>query len=277
MSSISSSKRRFDYIQHPHSHMPAAKRLHLSNTTEPEYVFPSTWQQLMPTNTNEPLIPPALFTSSNVDTKDTLSSDSAFGVHALDALGLFTIVEDTDTDGNEGDGIDFTLEELEAQTYNTSLQMKDEMMGDKATASAYRRHLQNYMMFLAENHQHLPAIPITATKVSLFLDYEIKRPKRTHNGLDILGTRVGLEHIKQCISALEHHRFHHKHEPRYVTEPKSQIPLRDDTRIQTFEKMAKANRPNAIAESHSWKAAGTSAGDVNSHLTALYIISLLTS
>lgn len=84
--------------------------------------------------------------------------------------------------------------------------------------------------------------------------------QRTHNGLNIPGTRVGFEHIKQCISALEYYRFHHKHEPEYIADPKSQTPLREDTRIKTFEKVAKADRPNAIADSHSRKAAGTSAG-----------------
>ncbi|KAJ3723244.1 hypothetical protein C8R42DRAFT_641473 [Lentinula raphanica] len=239
--------------------MSTPKRIHLSSSTE--FTFPSTWEELMPTGTQEPLIPPALFISDAQDMKaDTL--ELVGGANALNSANLFTIPQDIDVGKSEGNDSVLTLDELEAQTYDTSVQMKDEMMDEKATAAAYRRHLQNYMTYLAEAHPHLSSIPITATKVSLFLEYEIKRPKRTHNGLDIIGTRVGLEHIKQCISALEYHRFHHKHEPRYVAEPKSLLPLRDDTRIQTFEKMAKANRPNAIAESHSRKAAGTSAGIV---------------
>ncbi|KAJ3843915.1 hypothetical protein F5878DRAFT_207555 [Lentinula raphanica] len=171
----SSSKRRFDQIKHPHSHMPAPKRIQLSSSTE--YTFPSTWEELIPTSgTHEPLIPPTLFTS---DAKDIRAGTLQLvgGADALNSANLFTIPDDIGVSKSEGNDSGLTLDELEAQTYDTSIQMKDEMMDDKATAAAYRRHLQNYTAYLAEAHPHLVSIPITATKVSLFLEYEIKRPK----------------------------------------------------------------------------------------------------
>lgn len=70
-----------------------------------------------------------------------------------------------------------TLNELESQTYETSLHLKEGMSEGKGTAAAYRRHFQNYASFIAERHSNLPAIPITATKVALFLEIETKRPK----------------------------------------------------------------------------------------------------
>ncbi|KAJ3710173.1 hypothetical protein C8R42DRAFT_648900 [Lentinula raphanica] len=101
----------------------------------------------------------------------------ANGASVLNSPDLFTFPEDIDIEKSEGNDSEFTLDELEAQTYNTSLQIRDELMDDKATAAVYRRHLQNYTMYLAEFHPHISAIPITATKVSLFLDYEVKHPK----------------------------------------------------------------------------------------------------
>ncbi|KAJ3714792.1 hypothetical protein C8R42DRAFT_646240 [Lentinula raphanica] len=103
------------------------------------------------------------------------------GVSILNSPGLFIIPEDIDIEKSEGNHSEFALDELEAQTYDISLQIRDEMMDDKATAAVYRRHLQNYTMYLAEFHPHISALPITATKVSLFLDHEVKRPKKQAN------------------------------------------------------------------------------------------------
>ncbi len=84
--------------------------------------------------------------------------------------------------------------------------------------------------------------------------------QHTHSGLIIPGSVVGYEHVKQCISALEYYRFNHQHKPRYKTEPESQRPLRDDSRIKLYETQARAREPERIASSQSRKAAGTSAG-----------------
>ncbi|KAF9059158.1 hypothetical protein BDP27DRAFT_1371825 [Rhodocollybia butyracea] len=269
------SKRRFDQIQHPHSHSPALKHARPSTPAQDQEANFPPWEEMF----SEPLPFPSLM-FDNVESKEqaqldfTVPPSHDYNLHdsidsdpqiielreSMDACGLFTFPEDVDTpyDENIKPVID-TLEELEACTHETSLQLKQAIHDDKGTAVAYQRHFGNYATFLGQAHRTLSAIPITATKVSLFLAMERERPKRTHNGLDIPGTRVGFEHLKQCVSALEYHRFNHKHEPCYKADPASQVPLRDDTRIKTFEKVAKANWPNVIADSHSRKAAGTSA------------------
>lgn len=95
-----------------------------------------------------------------------------------DSSELFTFEEDEKVGVDEGIELAMsTLNELESRTYKTSLQLKEGMSEGKGTAAAYRRHFQNYASFIAEKHSNLYAIPITATKVALFLELETKRPK----------------------------------------------------------------------------------------------------
>jgi hypothetical protein len=82
----------------------------------------------------------------------------------------------------------------------------------------------------------------------------------TQNGLEIPGTTVGHQHVSQTITALEYMRFHNQHEPEYKADPESQIKLRSDTRIVSFEKAAGANEPQRITDSSMRKSVGIIAG-----------------
>lgn len=83
---------------------------------------------------------------------------------------------------------------------------------------------------------------------------------------------VGFEHVKQCISALEHQRFNHQHEDLYSTTPESQKPLRDDSRIKEYEKAARSREPQRIAGAQARKASGTSAGNVFFYMYFFFLL-----
>lgn len=80
--------------------------------------------------------------------------------------------------------------------------------------------------------------------------------QRNSDGTEITNSRVGEQSIKQCISALEHHRFNHQHQEIYQNCPASHLPLRGDNRITTFEKNARASEPERLAESQELRVAG---------------------
>ncbi|KAJ7839747.1 hypothetical protein B0H13DRAFT_1562455, partial [Mycena leptocephala] len=89
---------------------------------------------------------------------------------------------------------------------------------DKATPKTYDRHLKSYKTWwdaaeLAKVLQNnklvaLPAMPIIASKVAMFLQYETTREKKKRGGTNetIAGSSVGKSQISQVISALESHR-----------------------------------------------------------------------
>ncbi|KAF8078428.1 hypothetical protein FPV67DRAFT_54136 [Lyophyllum atratum] len=142
-----------------------------------------------------------------------------------------------------------------------------DMTSGKGTESAYARHIKNYIAFWTEDQARrcqddplwtiMSAHPITVTKAAVFLEYESTRAKSTHDGQPIPGQRVGAESIKQCISALESYRYNHcSSDPEYVNEPQSQIPLRSDVRITTYEINAQAKEPQRLAEAQVLKAFG---------------------
>ncbi|KAJ7312517.1 hypothetical protein DFH08DRAFT_1044630 [Mycena albidolilacea] len=141
------------------------------------------------------------------------------------------------------------------------------------TEPAYQRHLKNYLAWWANDQaarttqdptwKEVPSLPITATKVAWFLEYETTREKRKRKSAPDdsdthAGTTVGRAGIQQAISALEHHRLNHQHE--YPNDREAQTKLRDDTRIQAFESAAKHNEPKRAESAQAQKAAGTSVG-----------------
>ncbi|KAL1664572.1 hypothetical protein GGF50DRAFT_114985 [Schizophyllum commune] len=153
----------------------------------------------------------------------------------------------------------------EYATYETCVAMQESLKAGKASANNYGRHIAAYERYWLQ-YQHMrcnqdsshlfqPPHPIRATKVAIFLKYESERPKHTssHDG----GT-VGIESIKQCISALERHRSTHQHEFVYSQCEESQRPLRTDARIKQFEISKKASEPERIMSGEKSKAAGTS-------------------
>ena len=80
------------------------------------------------------------------------------------------------------------------------------------------------------------------------------------DGQEISGTRVGPSAIKQCISALEYHRTRLQHREDYRACQEAQRPLRDDIRIKTFEKAARATEPQRVEQMQVMKADGVKSG-----------------
>ncbi|KAJ8488942.1 hypothetical protein ONZ45_g13777 [Pleurotus djamor] len=148
--------------------------------------------------------------------------------------------------------------ELEAQTHTRRLELRAEMISGKGTEVAYSRHLRNYEAFWASQaHLNILAMPITATKVAHYLEYESTRAKRKHDDLEMPGTRLGVQSIKQTVSALESHRRNHQHEDLYKQCPESQRPLRDDERIRTYERAAQTSEAQLLASAARTKATGS--------------------
>lgn len=77
-------------------------------------------------------------------------------------------------------------------------------------------------------------------------------------GVEKSGSTVGVNSIKQCISALERERK--ESQRHYKNIPDAQISLRDDPRIKTMEDVAKAREPVRIASSQTLKATGGVSG-----------------
>ncbi|KAI5899021.1 uncharacterized protein SCHCODRAFT_02462607, partial [Schizophyllum commune H4-8] len=152
------------------------------------------------------------------------------------------------------------------ETHATRTQMHYALKAGKASSKNYDRHVAAYERYWPQYQFErlqqspglppVPAHPITATKTSIFLKYECNRRKNTADSGD--GSTVGIESIKQCISALEHYRFHHQHEPAYAQCPEAQKPLRTDARIKQFEISKKASEPERIMTGQKAKATGTS-------------------
>ncbi|KAJ7035722.1 hypothetical protein C8F04DRAFT_1341641 [Mycena alexandri] len=156
---------------------------------------------------------------------------------------------------------------LDASTHAVRLSVTAQEQSEKGTEPVYRRHYSNYQTWFQMDQgtrnaqdstwKEVPALPITATKVSLFLEYETSREKKKRNSSETHnGTTIGKSGILQAISALEWFRENHQHE--YPNDPETRIKLRDDICIQAFESAAKHNEPKRAESAQAQKAAGTS-------------------
>ncbi|KAJ7761274.1 hypothetical protein DFH07DRAFT_771599 [Mycena maculata] len=123
---------------------------------------------------------------------------------------------------------------------------------DKATPKTYSRHYNCYETWwntfeaakILRNRQlvALPAMPIIAAKVVMFLQYETTREKKKRGSTEtIAGSSVGKSQVSQVISALE--QFRHDSQHLYKDCPEAQIPLRHDQRIRQFESASKKDEP----------------------------------
>lgn len=171
---------------------------------------------------------------------------------------------------------------------------------DKGTKTSYERHFTAYQLWWSTVYQpmvvatdptreHLPALPITAAKVTMFLDYESTRPKvrlisrdlyliidepsfsvsqckQGRRGETIPDSFLGRSHLKQVISALEYYRLRNQSD--YPGNPEAQRALRSDERIRQFEDSVSHDEPKRVEKSQALKAAGTIAGAL--HLQPLY-------
>ncbi|KAI0073131.1 hypothetical protein K474DRAFT_261907 [Panus rudis PR-1116 ss-1] len=165
-----------------------------------------------------------------------------------------------------------SLADLELASHNVRREIVEQQQSDKGTSKSYARHVRNYMTWWSlyqqeENEKNparipIPAEPITAAKVAMFLQHEISRPKRKRGSDESLeGTTVGKSAIAQAISALESHRSENAH--LYKADRDAQVPLRTDNRVRAFENAAKHNEPKRIEQAQVLKAAGTTADTYN--------------
>lgn len=159
-----------------------------------------------------------------------------------------------------------SLDALDATSHAIRLRLAAEERADKGTNNAYARHVRNYVTYwdryqaemVADNPAwtSVPALPISAAKVLIFLDYERTREKRKPGLSDTIpGSNVGKSVIQQAISALEDWRMSHHH--LYLGVPEAQVRLRDDNRIRQIESAAKHDEPKRAESSQVLKASGT--------------------
>ncbi|KAF8583497.1 hypothetical protein K439DRAFT_1617415 [Ramaria rubella] len=166
-------------------------------------------------------------------------------------------------------GIEKSLHEMNMLSYRVRDQIQATLVSDTTTDANYARYVRDYEFWWAKNKAHLcndnpartpiPPFPVTAGKVILFLDYELKRPKRKRGNNDesMEGTTVGSSVIRGAVSALERMRCRDAH--LYPKDPEARIPLRSDDRIKRAEAAVKHHEPERVAKAQILKAVGSSA------------------
>jgi hypothetical protein len=187
-------------------------------------------------------------------------------------------------------GLELSLARLEAESHGVRLQQARQVQGNSQTAGTYERHIKNYETWWTRDQQlrsqmeseytPIPAFPVTAAKVAMFLQYETTREKvwflfsplfflficelfhcqraRGSRTVTVPNSTIGKSMVSQAISALENWRLNHHHLYKDIIE--AQIGLRSDNRIKTIEDAAKKNEPRRIETSQVLKASGTSSG-----------------
>ncbi|KAG1726040.1 hypothetical protein EDD22DRAFT_961520 [Suillus occidentalis] len=158
-----------------------------------------------------------------------------------------------------------SLDALDATSHAIRLRLAAEERADKGTNTAYTRHVHNYVTYWDRYQAEMvadipawtsvPALPISAAKVLIFLDYERMREKKPGSSDTIPGSNVGKSVIQQAISALKDWRMSHHH--LYLSVPEAQVQLRDDNRIRQIESAAKHDEPKRAESSQVLKASGT--------------------
>ncbi|KAJ7846497.1 hypothetical protein B0H14DRAFT_3678794 [Mycena olivaceomarginata] len=165
-----------------------------------------------------------------------------------------------------------SLQLLESQAHTVRLEIRAREQESKATPKTYGRHVNSYQSWwdLSEAAKvirdptlaALPALPIIAAKVAMFLQYENTREKKKRRTTEtIAGSSIGKSQISQVISALEDYRRNSQHLYKDCLE--AQIPLRNDQRIRQFESAAAHDEPNRAEKAQVTKAAGSSSGSVS--------------
>ncbi|KAG1879431.1 hypothetical protein C8R48DRAFT_685646, partial [Suillus tomentosus] len=163
-------------------------------------------------------------------------------------------------------GMQCSLDALDATSHEIRLRLVAEERTDKGTNDAYARHVRNYVAYWDQYQAEMvannptwtsvPALPISAAKVLIFLNHERTREKRKPGSSDTIpGSNVGKSVIQQAISALEDWRMSHHH--LYLGVPEAQVRLRDDNRIRQIESAAKHDEPKRAESSQVLKASGT--------------------
>ncbi|KAF8525270.1 hypothetical protein BU17DRAFT_62960 [Hysterangium stoloniferum] len=163
-------------------------------------------------------------------------------------------------------GFEKSLQDVEMQSFNVCDKIRNKRQADTQMEGTYKGYQNAYekwwnqgqWMRKQENpsYEPIPAFPIIASKVVLFLKYEMDRPQYERGGGGKIkpGTNVGKSVIKGAISALESYRKRHQHLYPHIVG--SQVKLRDDIRIREIEQAAAHNEPNRHEKSQTLKASG---------------------
>ncbi|TFY74024.1 hypothetical protein EWM64_g9990 [Hericium alpestre] len=159
------------------------------------------------------------------------------------------------------------FERLEMESHSLHLELSTCLHADTTTGAKYQAIYNNYIKWWAANAPDLlakheieaviPALLITAMKVSFFLQHEITREKRKHGSNEtIAGSSLGMSHISGVINALEKNCKNFEH--MYKQDPEAQKKLRDDARISEIERSVRHNEPRCNETANALKAGGTS-------------------
>ncbi|KAJ7663771.1 hypothetical protein DFH06DRAFT_1128158 [Mycena polygramma] len=149
--------------------------------------------------------------------------------------------------GADASAMQHAMDALEARSHLIRQAVAAEEQSDKETAATYARQIRSYEAWwilsqarlLQDDAAHvvIPAFPITAAKVTVYLEYETTRPQKRKRKDDSESTgTIGISGVKQVVSALENWRFSNQH--KYLDVPAAQVGLRLDIRIKTFESAA---------------------------------------
>ncbi|KAJ7835604.1 hypothetical protein B0H13DRAFT_2108070 [Mycena leptocephala] len=161
-----------------------------------------------------------------------------------------------------------SLAVMKARSQIIRQEVAAEEQADKETAVTYARQFRNYQVYwdlyqaelLREDPTWVvvPALPVTAFKVAIYLNHETMRPQKRKrvDGSDSTAT-LGVSAVKQIISAIEKWRADNEHLYRDV--PQAEVGLRLDSRIKTFESAAAHKEPERVKMAHTLKATGTNA------------------
>ncbi|KAJ7745543.1 hypothetical protein DFH07DRAFT_977314 [Mycena maculata] len=161
-----------------------------------------------------------------------------------------------------------SLQAMEEHSQVIRQKLTAEEQDDKETADTYARQVTNYQVYwntyqaaLVRDDPMLvpiPAFPIIATKVTIYLEHETTRPqkRKRSDGSDSTAT-IGVHSVKQIVSALENSRLNNQH--LYPNIPEAQMALRLDLRIKRFESAAAHKEPQRVKMAHTLKATGTNA------------------
>ncbi|SJL08292.1 uncharacterized protein ARMOST_11655 [Armillaria ostoyae] len=197
-----------------------------------------------PTTSPDITAPPCSSVASSLPLQLYTFDDSNHDMELVTVLPLkaHTPTTTLSAEGENTEMLQMAYSRLDGRTHANRLKWQEKMMSNKGTKVTYNRHLHNYKRFWTEAQSEdtslglISAHPITATKVSLFLEHEASRLKRkARTGEEIQESSIGHSHISQVINSLECHRKDHQHESEY------QI-------------WSRADEPKHVQEAHALKA-----------------------
>ncbi|KAE8238895.1 hypothetical protein A4X13_0g8335 [Tilletia indica] len=132
--------------------------------------------------------------------------------------------------------------------------------GKPKTRATYEAALRDYEWFCKERKLPMEAFPITADKVTLFMDQELERPHKSSDGKSTIpGTKLGRSAISNIISGLEHFRL--EMADLWPAGNETRLSLRSNASIKVIEDTVKKGTAGRTETAQALKAiGGTSTG-----------------